>query len=306
MEKESKYISFWIRDLHQNLVEYSCNPSMLNNICVNDKPDLPLDITPVFFKREVLSKYYNAPHKYRVQDGRIKFIEEGYELRVDTDMRDYVAVILVDLAFLDYSEQCYWRAFNLQPDDNTTISAAAYNRWYEGQFAEPVFPDATLVQKYTKFYADWKTKTGWHLFTENPEDKKSVLYSLHMLSDENNEREFYEQVLNVTKLFIDSLNVTQFPKLENPDNGKSLKRFEAYFRQNGINVSGLIDFLHNLQSLRSKGAAHPGTITQKIAAYFGLGTNTYGYIVGSIFATLAKILDTLIEIADIISERNKV
>lgn len=305
MIDNKKYASYWIKDLHQNLIEQTCDPNMLNNVCINNKPEAPFDVTPVYFSREVLSKYYNAPHKYSVKDGCIKFIEEGFEMRVDTDMRDYVAVILVDLAFLDYNEQCYWRSYNIQPDENTTISKAAYRRWYEGDFAQPSAPDAILVQEYRQLYANWETNFGWHLFTVDPEDKKSVLYSLHMLSDDNNEREFYEQVLNITKLFIDSLNVKQFPKLDEKENSKGLKRLDAYFKENGINAHGMIDFLRNLQSLRSKGAAHPGSIDKKVADYFGIGKNTYGYIIGSIFATLVKVIETLQEIGDKIKSKNK-
>ena len=303
MANENKSASFWIKDLYQNIVEHTCDPSALNIACINNKPDAPFDITPVYFKREVLSKYYNAPHKYSVRDGQINFIDEGFSIRVDTDMQEYVAVILVDLASLDYNEQCYWRSYNFQPDDKTTISKTAYRRWYEGQFEKPTAPDAILVQKYIKFYSDWATKFGWHLFTADPQDKTNSLYSLHLLSDENNEREFYEQVLNVTKLFIDSLNVKQFPQLDD-ENNKSLNRFSAYLQQNGIEATGLIDFLRKIQNLRSRGAAHPGTMKKNVIDYFGFEQHTYGFILGSIFATLVKVLETLEEISEVIIARN--
>lgn len=307
MEQEKKYVSFWIKDLQKKLVvEHTCDPRSLNNVCINDKPEAPFDITPVYFRREVLSKYYNTPHKYCVSDGQISFIDEGFSMHVDTDMRDYVAVILVDLAFLDYNEQCYWRSYNLIPDENTTISKAAYKRWFEGDFAEPIAPDAILRQKYIEFYSEWESLFGWHFFTEDPKNKKSVLYSLHMLSDENNEREFNEQVLNVTKLFIDSLNVKQFPKLEENENSKGLKRLDAYFQQNKICAPGYVEYLRNIQSLRSKGIAHPGSINKKVSDYFGLGTKSYGYIIGSIFATLVKVLNDFMAIGNIIANRNEI
>ena len=186
MKHTNRYATFWIKDLHHHIIEYSCNPQKLNNICVNDKPDAPFDITPVFFKREVLDKFYHAPHKYSVSDGEVNYKEDGLFLRVDTDMKDYVAVLLIDLAGLDYEEQLYWRSFNFKPDNTTTVSKAAYDRWYEGLFANSEASDAVLVKEYSEFYSSWINIIGWPLFKEDPQDPNSMLYSVHILTDENN------------------------------------------------------------------------------------------------------------------------
>ena len=296
MKETKRYATFWIKDLHRNLVEHSCNPKTLNNICVNDKPDAPFDITPVFFKREVLDKFYHSPHKFSVSDGEVNYKEEGLYLRVDTDMKDYVSVLLVDLAVLDYEEQSYWRSFNIKPDDTTTISKAAYERWYEGKFAKSTAPDAVLIKEYTEFYTFWENFVGWPLFTENPNDPKSAIHSIHVLPDENNEKEFYDQILVLAKLFIDSLNVSQFPKLDEIEN-RSLNRFSAYLEQNDIKLPELISFLRNIQRLRSTMAAHNGTVEKKVSEYFGMDQYTYGTILNNIFATLVQVLDVLWKVA---------
>lgn len=305
MRQNQRYVSYWIKDTQKNIVEYTCEPRMLNNICVNDKPNLPFDITPVFFKREVLSKYHHSPHKYSVSDGHIHLLEEGVYLRIDTDIPDYVAVLLVDLSYLDYEEQLYWRSYNIKPNDSTHISIAAYNRWYEGKFAQSSAPDVMLVNKYTLFYRLWNEQIGWHLFKENPDDEKSVLYLLHLLTDENNEKEFYEQILVVTKLFVDSLNVKQFPELEEKEN-KSLNRFNSYLKQYNVDASGAIEFLRNIQRLRSTRSAHSGKVEKKVSQYFKFDNYSYGFILASIFATLVQVLDDLITIANHIAERNKI
>jgi hypothetical protein len=304
LEYNNRYTTFWIRALKQNIIEYTCDPSRLNNICVNDKPNLPFDITPVFFKREVLIKYQNSPHKYSVRDGHIHFLQEGIYLRVDTDIPDYVAVLLVDLSYLDYEEQLYWRSYNIKPNDSTNISIAAYNRWYEGKFAQSSAPDAILVEKYTQFYRHWYEHIGWHLFKENPDNKKCILYSLHLLTDENNEKEFYEQILVVTKLFIDSLNVKHLPKLEENEN-KSLNRLNSYLTQNNIYASGAIEFLRNIQRLRSTKAAHLGEVEKNVSRYFKFDEFSYGLILGNIFATLVQVINDLTNAANYIAERNK-
>lgn len=303
-EQQDRYETYWIEYPKGNIIEHSCNPRTLNNICVNDKPEAPFDVTPVYFSRDVLSKFYNAPHKYNVSDGEVYYKEDGLFLRVDTDMKDYVAVLLVDFAMLDYKEQQYWASFNVSPEGKT-ISKAAYNRWYEGKFECPVAPDAILVHRYSTFYTVWNEEIGWPLFLEDPKDTKSVLYSIHMLSDEHNEKEFYDQVLNVTKLFVDSLNVNHFPKLDGEDNKKSISRFVAYLDQYHLSIPGVVDFMRNVQRLRSSRSAHSGKIEKKVYEYFEMDKLSYGFILNSIYATFVEVLNCLQKVAYKIKERQQ-
>lgn len=302
MEFSNQFASFLIRDIHDNIIEHSCDPRTLNT-CMNDKPDAPFDITPVFFKREVLDKYYNAPHKYRVSDGLIYFIDEKIFLRVDTDLPNAVALILVDLASLDYREQLHWKSNNIDP--LASVSKAAYERWYGGIFSKPQAPDAVLIQKYITFYSFWNNTIGWPLFREKPDDKNSVLYSIHILSDEKNEKEFYDQILNLTKLFVDSLNVKKFPQLEGEDNKKGLSRFSAYLDQYHLSIPHAMVFMRNLQRLRSTKAAHIGSSEQKVFEYFKLNEYSYGIVLNGIFDAFNQLLDTLKVVAYKIIERSK-
>lgn len=296
MEENNRYASFYIEDIHKNVIEQSCNPELLNNVCVNDKPDAPFDISPVYFSRNVLVKYLNDPAKYAVSDGEIYFKEEGFYLRVDTDLPEWVAVLLIDFSYLDYNEQLYWRAFNISPVDKH-ISPAAYRRWFEGDFAESIAPDTLLIQKYTSFYSIWCKNVGWDLFRVNPEDKSSDLFSLHVLSSRDNKKEFYEQILLITRIFVDSLNVKHFPKFPNKEENGSINRFSAYLNQLPFQVYGITEFLRNIQRLRSTASAHPGTIEPKVVEFFKIGHYSYGDILASIFIDMTKVLDTLIAVS---------
>lgn len=300
MEENNRYASFYIEDIHKNVIEQSCNPELLNNVCVNDKPDAPFDISPVYFSRNVLVKYLNDPAKYVVSDGEIYFKEEGFYLRVDTDLPEWVAVLLIDLAYLDYNEQIYWRSFNLSPVDKR-ISPAAWRRWYDGQFAKPSAPDMILIEKYKSFYPIWEKHVGWPLFREDPENKESNLYSLHVLSNVNNSKEFYEQILVFTKVFIDSLNVKQFPEGKDPG---SINRFSAYLNQFPFQVTDLVKFLRMVQRLRSSTSAHNGKIETKVEDYFKMKQYPYGAVLASIFMAMTEVLDTLMFASCKISDYN--
>jgi len=76
----------------------SCNPHEL-------EPSKYL--LPVFFKREVLAKYYNRPEKYTIGDNYIS-CKSLWGLNMDNNHEDYIVVFLGDLGgSLSYKEQMY-------------------------------------------------------------------------------------------------------------------------------------------------------------------------------------------------------
>jgi hypothetical protein len=69
-EKGKKYESFLVHDWrHQRLTMVSCAPGSTANYFV--KSDLPFEISPAFFRSEVLAKYKGDSDKYRVDDRSI-------------------------------------------------------------------------------------------------------------------------------------------------------------------------------------------------------------------------------------------
>ncbi|GAB3020815.1 hypothetical protein GCM10027051_27690 [Niabella terrae] len=58
---------------------------------------------PVYFKKEVLNKYYNNPQKYQVDGFRVK--SNYISVKMDNNNDDYVVVFLNDLL-------CYHRKSN--------------------------------------------------------------------------------------------------------------------------------------------------------------------------------------------------
>ena len=77
-------------DKEGNEYSYICDDKQLSNY-YQQRGDAPLAVTPVFFRKTVLDKYYNDPHRYHVDDGCI-YSEGVWTLRVDNDQRDYAVV----------------------------------------------------------------------------------------------------------------------------------------------------------------------------------------------------------------------
>jgi len=125
-ETQKEYVEFIIGiDEEGDPIEHTCNPDELNSKY----------LTPVFFKREVLKKYYDNTSKYSVEHN---YIRCGYLWSISYGINDcgLVHVWLGDLGRLPYNEQLHWKQYNVPPEGN--ISESTIRR---DLMAEPTEPD---------------------------------------------------------------------------------------------------------------------------------------------------------------------
>lgn len=143
-------------------------------------------MTPIFFRKAVLDKYYGNPNKYEVSDDIID-CSGSWSLRIDNNQRDYVVVMLVDLGHLPYSEQQYWRGYNIARDDKTGLSDTTFKRWITGAFSDPTFPDLYFKFRFKQFKDKWINKFGWVLFLPLAPGDEHYFKTLHCLTVKNND-----------------------------------------------------------------------------------------------------------------------
>lgn len=248
-EKSEIYQGFIIdADASGSPIRHTCNPEKLN----------PSDyLTPVFFRAEVLSKYYADPQKYSVEDGYLR-CGSLWGLQLDNDHPDYVVVFLGDLGCdLSETERNYWLSFNIAPEGRT-ISRTTLQRSLEGMFAEPARPDLIFKQEYKSFNSAFRESLGWDFFLPFHDDDQHFLTGLRLPSKDN-QAEFDSQLLALTKLLVDSLNESAIAKglstLTSDDKG--ITKLEKFFRErNAAGYERHVKFLRVLQELRSTSAAH--------------------------------------------------
>jgi len=239
------------QDKYGKPITHSCDPSKLSDFDGKDS-DAPHYLTPVYFRKDVLTKYYNNSKKYSVEDSRVNCGENGacWTCRIDNNLSDTVMVFLGDLGSdLPIPEQAYWKSFNITPSDKG-ISEVNFSRSFLGKFTDPSEEDLKFKMVLNKFYLNWNKKFGWDLFKPLPENDKSSLSTLRIpLTDD--QTEFDSQILNLAKLLIDSLNGKQ---LEEELGGKLVK--EAVELSSLIKYSEEHNFpkehLKNLNTLRGK------------------------------------------------------
>lgn len=255
-EKQQKYEDYIIGiDENGNEYSFSSNPDNLANF-FGQNPNNPFYLTPVFFKRDVLKKYYEDTDKYEVLDGYIKC--GGYwGIEIDNNHTEYVIVYLGDLGKLPFNEQRYWRSYNVARDGG--ISDVAYKRGIEAEFADPTEPALLFKYRFEQFQKKWLDKFDWYLFKPLNENDEYHLKALRMPLN-TTQSEFDEQVLSLTKVLIDSLNEKNLKqaitsKLDSDTRG--ISKLELYLQQEKVaDYQDIIDFMRILQSIRSWSSAH--------------------------------------------------
>jgi hypothetical protein len=238
----------------QNVVHTSDEEELANYFGKN--PGAPHFLTPVWFRREVLRKYYDHPDKFSVEDGYLR-CGGLWGLQMDNDLPDHVVVFLGDLGTLAYEEQLYWKSFNIPPAAAQS-SETHYRRSYLAEFADPTTPELVLKQKLVGLQEAWEQRYGWKLFRQLHDDDAHVVKQLRAPLTESM-GEFDHQSLLLAKLLIDSLDdthLTQELGSALPDE-KSIGKLGRFLELKGYPYRDRDSkLLRLLQAVRSTSAAH--------------------------------------------------
>jgi hypothetical protein len=129
--QEKQYASFIAYDWRHKVVkEISCAPGQTANYFI--KSDLPYELSPAFFRPEVLSKYKADSDKYRLEERSISCRGTWHLQTYDINEAGQVHSYLVYLRNLPYEEQLYWKAYNENPKGS--ISKRAFETDFKGNW----------------------------------------------------------------------------------------------------------------------------------------------------------------------------
>lgn len=277
-EKEEKFCEFIIGcDENGNEIKNTCDKKKLGNRYFNDiEPDF---LTPVFFRKEVLHKYYQNDN-IEVLDNQIRSL--GWILPIDNQRDSYVSVYLGDLSILPYDEQQYWKSFNIVLDEK--ITNTSFKRDFKAEWAKPEALDLLLKYEYKEINKKWESKFKWKLFKElHNEDKHN--FSNLRIPINNSQEEFDSQILSLVKLLIDSLNENEIEKFLTekgiPVEGKGIQKLSIFLKSLlkdsfKEELDNHIQNLKDLQNLRSTGSGHrKGTSYEKLIRKLNLKSGDY-------------------------------
>lgn len=139
-----KFATFKIYDRKNDKnIETSCGPEYLSNYF--QRSELPWEISPAFFRPEVLHRFKADPEKYTFEERSISCRNAWYLKTYDINDAGQVHTYIGYLADLPYDEQLYWQAFNEWP--KAPISSRAYQTDIVGDWHREYEPLGALKHK---------------------------------------------------------------------------------------------------------------------------------------------------------------
>lgn len=188
----------------------------------------------VFFKEEVLRKYFDHPEKYKINDtlsgGGLtsnckndsdEYLYVRYGKKLVNNGRVAIIAIYNDLAMMSSSEQKYWSSYEIKefqadPDDKNFQRFLL--RTYEGEFVNFPNPIADL---------------------SNAIDSVNKFFSKESLFQKNENIHLHQPVENTKKAYCDSCS--ELFKLVGPDNIKKRALKEFLLKKLSVTDSELLD-----------------------------------------------------------------
>jgi hypothetical protein len=259
-------------------------------------PDAPHYLTPVYFRKQVLSKYYADPDRYSISDGELACLDL-WSLSIDNDHSTHVNAFLGDLGkALPYHERLHWKQFNVPPEGD--ISDTNFRRSFLGEFAPPEAADLVFRSEYRNLSRAWLETMAWPLYLE-PEAGDEYLLTTIRVPVTSSQLEFDQQVLTLTKLLVDSLNEQALLTQAGPGEmgEKGITKLERFLASRAFSqTTEVIKFLRDLQALRSATAGHrKGKQYDKLLAKLGYDAHRKPELIERLLREAVGILRTLSE-----------
>ncbi len=131
---KKQHVSFIAQDWrHDNaVVEISTDPAATTNYFEARDNDLPFELSPAFFRPEVLSKYKTDREKYKIDDREVS-CRTAWTLRAyDVNDAGQVFAYICYLRSLPHAELLHWKSYNEAP--KAEISERAFINDFKGEF----------------------------------------------------------------------------------------------------------------------------------------------------------------------------
>ncbi len=262
--QHKQFVEFIAYDWRNDrITEISTDPVSTTNYFEADENELPYELSPAFFKPEVLLKYKGDPDKY-VIDSRSITCRNLWNLKqFDVNEAGQIHVYICDLRHLPDSEQLYWKSFNEIPE--ASISKRAFANDFKGQIYAHVEPHQKIKFVLNRWENSnlgwWKLRDKRLLNRINP----PLTFSLE---------EWSEAFMNLSKLIVEGFDLRVIrcrlrqDDIEFNSDEKSLKLLERLISNKlpddrACKLAGL----RTVQEVRTKikGHATSGSSTKNIS-----------------------------------------
>lgn len=251
---EKKYLEFVAYDWrNRRILNISTDPAATTNYFEAEKNALPYELSPAFFRPEVLSKYKADREKYTVGEREVS-CRAAWNLRgIDVNEAGQVHAYIVYLRNLPYSEQLHWLAHNEPP--KTGISERAVTTDFKGEFTnvtDPLTEVLLIARRWHDKKAQWWTLRDKALFD-------SVNTPITTSRDE-----WAEAFLALSKLVVEGFETSAIRKklddagIKYEKEDRTIALLERLLTGNKTSEIKRLAGLRTAQNLRSKAKGHVG------------------------------------------------
>lgn len=270
-----EYATFISEDWrHKKIAEISTDPAATTNYFIAKDNDLPFELSPAFFKPEVLSKYKTDREKYTVDEREIH-CRAAWTLRAyNVNDAGQVFAYICYLRNLPHNEQLHWKSYNEEP--KTSISKRAFINDFKGEFVTFRSPRSEVLSILRR----WQTR-GVQWWTLRDEE---LLHRANAPITASKD-EWAEAVMDLSKLVVEGFEVkplraalTSMGQAYDVVKDQTIALLEKLVTANGTaGTLATLDGLRRVQHIRSKVKGHAGSSEGKALAQEALAKHgTYG------------------------------
>ncbi|RVG68526.1 hypothetical protein [Sinorhizobium meliloti] len=258
---------------HNKVIEISTDPAATTNYFEAGQNDLPYELSPVFFRPEVISRYKTDREKYTIGERdivcRASWTLRGYDVNDAGQVFAYICY----LRDLPYSEQLLWKAFNEPP--KAGISERAFIHDFKGEFVTFQTPRSemlVILKRWKDGGVEW-----WMLRDEDLLDRANPPIT-------SSKDEWAEAVMDLSKLIVEGFEL-KFLRKTLDNLGQSYSAHEMSIallerivgERNSGDRPAHLEGLRTVQYIRSKVKGHSGSSEGKAIAKEALAKyGTYG------------------------------
>lgn len=293
-----QYATFKAVDLATRVqIEVSANPADLRNY-FQEKSEKPLEMSPVFFRAEVLQRYKSDPEKYDLEDRSVS-CRGAWSLRTyDINDQGQVTTYLRYLGELPYKEQLYWQSFNEWPKAwlaERTITTDFKGEFYVGE--NPLNELKRTVQTLDEAQPSWWQSRGEDL-------RKAVRYPVTSSQSEwGNEVLALDQLVNEGFLIAPLRKLADSLGVKTEPDWRSFKLLEECLsakNSDAVDAKALIDPFRKLRELRNHLKGHASekkqTLAKQALRNFGSYKGHYEVLCNDVHESLKAVAATISKI----------
>ena len=277
-------------------VKYTCDPDRLANY-FGKNPDAPHYLTPVFFKREVLQKYYDDSELYTVSDGYLS-CSHLWGIEIDNDFFNIISAFLGDIGRDIPSEHwTHWVAYNVPPTQK--MSEVAFRRAFLNQPTNSKNPEHRFKLAYDQLQSSWDEHWGWRLHRKAEGPDAGVLQRLRIPVNDT-DAELRAQLINLALVLVDYLNEKQVASyLSDTKGDKGIAKLKKFLTaQSYQHTERDIRLLQTIQRMRSRIGAHSSGSNGQAYLEEELGKDTPQEYIARLMTEATRMLDDLREFAE--------